>query len=207
MSTVDPNLKVEVRFRKPKVPAPNQIRYNGIDFDCNDCSKLCCSTAEDPCRACSCNGRNSCTNSDFCKALGIGNQDYSPGSEKCYDRKMMFRQQPVIYFSYDPKDSGTFDKNKVTCEEARTVYTNQGLLNLKEVKSVCENPNFSVDCCRQRSDVLGVSIDSCNVFWGGTGDGTTCDIIMKKFCDKNPDDISCGCLSSKLPLPFCTDDK
>lgn len=119
----------------------------------------------------------------------------------------MYNQQPIIWLTYNENDPSTYDKNNVTCDVARTVYTNQGLLNLASVKAACENNTFALDCCRQRNDITGVSKETCNHFWGGVGDGSTCDVLMTKFCDKNPDDISCACLKSKLPLPYCIDNK
>ena len=199
---------VQITFTaQPRITlGPNQIEFNGAVFDCNTCTAgglTCCGTLVDnkeQCFKCSCQdkGINRCKRDAACN--GICDLAFATGGLGC---------------SCSGKTSNQFVFGAATtivqpCSQAIAILSDPqqqfkvSPATAKQITVQCL-PATRLRCC-QGDITLGET--ACGKFWGPNNTEGACDTIMLDFCNSNPKDPLCNCItvsSGGIPNPECFD--
>ena len=196
------NTSVSITYRVPVVLTSTQIEYENQVFDCGDSSckhYICCSnlssTNKNACQKCACQG-GKFPSSGYCYRQGNGLLcSESSCSSICGDCT-----NAIIW--------GAYQQAVVSCSTAMSMQSNTSNYQLNSqsnatIAQVC-NTSGIVSCC-QGTASGGSAV--CDRYWGPTDVAGNCDSIMTTFCNNNPTDSSCQCITSSMPVPECSDSR
>jgi hypothetical protein len=166
---------------------------NNVQFDCNQCtSSVCCSamtgTFNNNCFSCACQnkGVTKCNTASICN--GICN---TTTGCSCAGRDA----NSTIYLGRRVIDN-------VNCTQALQLVADpsQRIYNIPQINAACDAQKRLL-CCKGDPSLTQTE---CGSYWGPTNGGA-CDDIMTNYCQVNPGDDLCDCLTSPIPVPQCND--
>lgn len=91
-----------------------------------------------------------------------------------------------------------------TCAIAFSLITdpNQRVHNIRQIFTGCDGTRKLLCCMGNKEQI---SPTDCGKFWGPNNTNGACDQVMVNYCNLNPADPLCNCLTSTIPFPQCND--